>query len=83
MREEDRKKIDEILRGMRCPKEFKCADSGFEDLCKARDFGDEERLHCLEHDSVPCAFAREYDLGVLIRFCHCPLRVYLAKHFNR
>jgi len=28
MREEDRKKIEELLPGMHCPKNFKCAENG-------------------------------------------------------
>ena len=82
MKEEDREKIDEILGGMRCPKDFKCVDSGFEDLCKARDFGSDEQLLCLEDEAALCAFAVECDWGIRVRFCRCPLRVYLGKHLN-
>jgi hypothetical protein len=28
------KKIEEIMDGMKCPKDFRCAESGFERLCK-------------------------------------------------
>ena len=39
MKEEDREKIEEIIGRLSCPKNFKCAASGFEDLCKAKDIG--------------------------------------------
>ncbi len=83
MKEEDRKKIREIINGIQCPKNFRCAESGFENLCKAKDFGDEQRLHCLAAASEPCSFAVMYDFGIKIRFCQCPLRVYLAKNLSK
>ena len=83
MKEEDRKKIQEIIDGMQCPKDFRCAEGGFENLCRAKDFGDEQRLHCLERASESCSFAVSYELGIKIRFCECPLRVYLAKNLYK
>jgi hypothetical protein len=67
---------------MQCPKDFECAENAFDDLCKARDFGDEQSLHCLEETSPPCPFAALYDGGFQMRFCRCPLRVYLAKNLR-
>jgi len=83
MEEEDRKKIQEIIGGMQCPKNFKCAEGGFENLCRAKDFGDENYLHCLEETSPACPFAVLYDHGFQMRFCRCPLRVYLAKNLGK
>ncbi|MBL7065696.1 MAG: hypothetical protein ISS49_16065 [Anaerolineae bacterium] len=45
MREKVKERIEGILGQMDCPKNFQCADSGFENLCKARDFG-------LEHQTL-------------------------------
>ena len=77
MKQEDRKQIEEIIGQMSCPKGFKCAESGFRDLCKAEDVGLERHLLCLDGDAFKCEFSlvlnRQY-------FCICPLRVYLAKH---
>ena len=81
--EEDSKRIQEIIGGMHCPKNLKCAEGGFEDLCKARDIGDDKFLQCLEKTSPPCLFAGVYDYGYQIRFCRCPLRVYLAKNLGK
>jgi hypothetical protein len=81
--EEDSKRIQEIIGGMQCPKNLKCAEDGFKDLCRARDFGDENLLQCLEETSPPCPFAGVYDYGYQMRFCRCPLRVYLAKNLAK
>ncbi|UCG58293.1 MAG: hypothetical protein JSU70_02070 [Phycisphaerales bacterium] len=83
MEEQDKERIQEIISGMQCPKDFECVEGGFENMCKARDFGDEATLHCLEETSSPCQFAVLCDYGLQIRFCHCPLRVYLAKHLGK
>jgi hypothetical protein len=83
MKEEDSKRIQDIISGMQCPKNFKCTESGFEDLCKAKDFGDEESLQCLEETSPPCPFVGVYNYGFQMRFCRCPLRVYLAKNLGK
>jgi hypothetical protein len=63
MKEEDRKKIEEIMAGMKCPKGFSCAESGFTRLCKARDFGLDNYLECLEEDPSRCSFAVPFCYG--------------------
>ena len=83
MKEEHKTRIQEIISEMQCPKNFMCAEGRFENLCKAKDFGDEQRLHCLEGASESCSFAVSYDFGINIRFCQCPLRVYLAKNLRK
>ncbi len=80
MKDEDRKKIEEILDRMICPKNFKCADSGFEQLCKARNIGLENYLDCLEENPSACLFALPFGSGYL---CHCPLRVYLSRELKK
>lgn len=82
MREEDKKTIRRLIGTMKCPEKFKCAEKGFKDLCEVRDFGDDQRLHCLEETSSPCRFGEVHDFGVQFCFCECPLRVYLAKHLQ-
>jgi len=76
MEEKDRKKVEEIVAGMQCSKNFKCAESGFEHLCRSRDFGVENYLECLEKNSSSCPFALSFGYVYL---CQCQLRVYLAK----
>jgi hypothetical protein len=80
LKEEDRKKIEGLMMGIRCPKSFKCAESGFESLCKAKDVGIKEYLVCLEGTAWSCAFSvslgNEY-------FCRCPVRVYLSQELKK
>ena len=76
MKEDDGKKIDELMAGMQCPKGFKCAEAGFNRLCKARDFGLDNYLECLDENRAACAFALSFGN---VYFCQCPLRGYIAK----
>jgi len=48
MQDEHKQKIDQIMAGMQCSKNFKCAEAGLEHLCRARDFGVEDYLDCLD-----------------------------------
>lgn len=80
MKEEYRKTIEEIMAGIQCPKDFKCANSGFEHLCQAKDLGLENFLVCQEKNPEMCSFALRFGDG---HYCECPLRVYLRKKLNR
>jgi len=80
MKEDDKKRIRQIMGGIECPKNFKCAEGGFKNLCRAKYFGGEQFLQCLEETSPPCPFAGVYDYGFQMHFCRCPLRMYLAKN---
>ncbi len=80
LKDDDRRKIEEIIGKMSCPKTFKCAESGFENLCRARDFGVESYLECLDGSGSICQFALPFGEGHL---CQCPLRVFLAKKLNK
>jgi hypothetical protein len=81
MNDKDRKKIEEIMGAMQCPKNFKCAESGFEEhLCRATDFGAEKYLDCLEENPSACLFALPFRYG---HMCQCPLRVYLCKYLKK
>ncbi len=77
MKEEDKKNIEEIISGLKCEKNFKCADTGFEFLCKAKDFGVDNFLECLESDPQECNF------NLYGYLCQCPIRVYLAKKLKK
>jgi len=73
-------KILQIIGHMQCPKNFKCANSGFEKLCLARDSGMEYYLECLEDNPLPCKFVIVFGNR---HFCQCPLRVYISKHLEK
>ena len=48
MDENTKKELEEIMGEMECPKDFKCYESGFENLCRAKEIGVELFLECLE-----------------------------------
>jgi hypothetical protein len=75
-----RAKIKEIIGQVKCPKDFKCAHSGFEKLCVARDCGMDHYLECLEDNPLICKFVIVFGDRY---FCQCPLRVYIAKHIEK
>lgn len=74
------KEIEEIISEFNCPKNFRCYESGFEALCRARDIGMEKFLECLEEEPDKCQFS--YPDGER-HFCFCPLRVYIAKKLKK
>jgi hypothetical protein len=80
MKEEVRQKIQQIMGRMECPKLFKCADSGFQSLCRAVDIGLEHYLECLDPDRASCPFVQSFGNGY---YCLCPLRIYIAKTLKK
>jgi hypothetical protein len=78
--QEHKTQIEEIISGIECPKDFECYKSGFENLCKILIFGDGELVECLGKSKQQCNFSFSFGLGY---FCKCPLRIYIAKNFNR
>jgi len=71
-----RKKIEELLPGMQCPKNYKCAKYGFERLCESVDIGDEHFIQCREKNPSTCMFSQSFGNNY---FCQCPLRLHLHK----
>ena len=75
-----KKQIENIIGQMKCPKDFNCANSGFEELCKATDIGLDEYLVCLEENPSSCIFSQPYGKSY---YCMCPLRVFIAKNIKK
>lgn len=80
MEEDIKKEIEEIIGGMKCPKDFKCYKSGFENLCKAKDFGIKSYLECLEKNPQYCKFSLSFGYSYI---CQYPLRVYIVKKISK
>jgi hypothetical protein len=78
--QEYKAQIEEIIRGMECPKDSRCYKSGFEDLCKVRIFQDAKLIECFDKSERLCKFSLSFGHGY---YCKCSLRKYIAKHFNR
>jgi len=68
-------KIEEIIDGVKCPKDFFCYQSGFNSLNKTENVGLESFLVCLEEKPQMCTFSHSIDDHF---FCKCPLRTYIA-----
>jgi hypothetical protein len=80
LNEKTKKEIEEIMRELRCPEDFRCYKSGLKTLCKAKDIGLKLYLQCLEEKPNQCKFSfccRDES------YCSCPLRVYIAKKVKR
>lgn len=78
--DEIRRTIEEIMGKLQCPGNFKCAESGFEVLCKARRIGLEDYLECLEQRESPCKFAMLSREKLL---CHCTVRRYVFEKLGK
>lgn len=80
MKKEILQQINEIKKRMQCSKGFKCAESGYEELCQAKDIGLKRHLLCQEYSPSLCDFSLLFDRKY---YCACPLRVYLAKRLRK
>jgi len=76
MEDSTRRKIEEIIGQMKCPRDFVCYKSEFQELCKAEDVGMQSYLKCLEENPSDCVFSMGYAES---HYCTCPLRCYIAK----
>jgi hypothetical protein len=74
------KEIEEIIGGMKCPKDFICYKSGFEVLCRAEDVGIGTLVVCLEENPRKCKFSLP---RLPLYICKCPLRIYIAKKLKK
>ena len=77
--EEFKKEITEIIGDLKCPKDFECHRSGFNNMCKAMDIGMETYAECMEEDP-DCLFSTK--IGSF-HYCKCPLRVHIAKELKK
>jgi hypothetical protein len=78
-RETRQKKIKKIINTIQCSKDFKCYESKFKELCKAKDIGLKSFLLCLE-ETRDCNFSIYFIDEYL---CKCPLRVFVAKELKK
>ncbi len=66
-----------------CPKDFACYKANFENLCNFRDLGIKDYIECSSScDDSPVICPSGFDFGGSF-ICGCPLRVFIAKRFNR
>ena len=80
MDDAQRKEIEELIAGMKCPKEFICYTSGLEVLCKAKVDRSRELLECLDESPEACPFSVASGNGYS---CCCPVRKYIVITLNK
>lgn len=78
--EKHKSRIEELINEKKCPKDFECYRSGFENLCKAKDIGLKGVVECLEEDPHKCKFSICFGYSW---FCSCAIRVYAAKELGK
>ena len=57
MEKDIQKEIEEIVDGLKCPRDFICYKSGFQQLCKVSDIGLQNFLICLDGHTGDCKFS--------------------------
>lgn len=72
--------IKDIIGDLKCPNDFACYKSGFENLCKAQNVGVGSFIRCLYEDPKGCKFAAPIGNAYL---CECPVRAYLIKKLGK
>ncbi len=77
MPEAYRRTIEDIRKGMECPRAFACCQPGSQRPCPTRLVAGSKLLECLEEAKTPCRFAVDFGVG---RFCECPLQVFLLEN---
>ena len=77
MEQEHEDQIAHIMTKMSCSKGFECIELESEEICKAKDFGIESFVQCLEENPQMCKFSFLFSDLYL---CQCPLRVYFIKN---
>jgi hypothetical protein len=72
---QQKKQVEDIIRGMHCPKAFKCKISNFTDVPKVSFFG--KTLRCLEQNPRDCEWSISFGMGYI---CQCPLNYYVHRN---
>ena len=80
MTEEQTVKIEQIMRGVKCPRGFACHKSGFKDVCEAKVHDETGLIECVGADAKSCDFCARF--GQSTTFCCCPVREYIARNLE-
>lgn len=69
-----------LMGEVKCTKNFLCAQKGFVRLCKAEDPEAENFIECHDDNPLACSHSMQFSKTF---YCKCPIRVHIAKRFNR
>ena len=76
----NQQKAVEIIGALKCPKDFKCYKSTYNELCAAEFQYRTNVLNCLEEKPDGCIFSLSYRDTY---YCQCPLRNYIAEKVGK
>lgn len=79
-KKEDRKKIEQLMGEIECPKDFRCIKENFAHLCRAKKFELDEHLECLEKNPSHCPFAIPF---IREHICICQMRRYIIQKLKK
>jgi len=85
MEQEQRAKLEKLMNGRRCEKNFHCMQDGFKELCKAKFIASGKLVECgsecpsLE-EGESCEFRMPFGDTY---YCKCPVRKHILKEHNR
>lgn len=68
--------VDRIRSHTRCPRHFRCCESGFTEMGRVEAIAGGKLLECREPDAAACRQALSYGGAY---FCKCPLRMYVSR----
>jgi len=74
--------IEALMSRMKCPKDFECYKSGFNNLCKAKDTGIGSFAECLEENNRGCRFLLPFGT-TNTNLCMCSVRIQLARNMAK
>jgi len=80
MKEEEKKKIEQLMAEIQCPKDFICYKDNFDRLCQVRKFESNEHLECLEKNPSLCPFAVPF---INRHICICKMRMYIIQTLKK
>jgi hypothetical protein len=79
MEEEQKSQLEQILGGMRCPKDSPCYRQGLECVGRGKDTHADGYVECLAENRHDCPFLLSVSAA---RLCRCPLRIYVAENLK-
>lgn len=72
--------VEQLITTFKCPLDFRCYKSQFEEICDAVIIGDGKLVECTDEDAAKCGLSYSFGDGY---FCECPLRVYVARTLKK
>jgi hypothetical protein len=72
--------IERIMRTIKCPFDFECYQSKFEDMCGSLLEESGKLVGCNDEKTAECNFSIRFGSEFL---CACPLRLYISRTYKK